>query len=58
MCEKEETKYQCLISNNKDVVCTAAGASARGLNRILNEQEKIAKQKILYLLTNNIRIRK
>jgi len=49
MCEKEETRYQGLITNNEDMVCTAAGASVRRLNRILKEHEKMATQKILYL---------
>jgi len=49
MCEKEETRYQGLISNNEDMVCTAAGACVKRLNRILKEHEKMATQKILYL---------
>jgi len=49
MCEKEETWYQGLITSNEDMVCTAAGASVRRLNRILKEHEKMATQKILYL---------
>jgi hypothetical protein len=49
MCEKEETKYQGLISNNEDTVYTATGASVRRLNTILKGHEKMATQKILYL---------
>jgi hypothetical protein len=49
MCEKEETRYQGLVSNNEDMVCRPAGASVRRLNRILKEHDKMATQKILYL---------
>lgn len=60
MCEKEEIRYQGLITNNEETVCTAAAAEAsvRRLNRILKEHEKNGNTENSVPLTDNIWMRK